>query len=101
MDDDVDVGLSDGALDEGDSEYDDFDVGELDRADETDQQPDPSDRRLRCSKGWKRVRKCYRYRRICHWRCVPQGTKSTTGYLVLGGTRYTVTNPRKMWYRKG
>merc|ERR1719507_968331 len=100
VDDEVDLlGLSDGALDEDD--YDE-DVSELDRADETEQQADPSDRRSyrrRCPRGY--LTKRTNCRRVCRFkhrkctrclvRCVP---RSGTDYLVLGGTRYTVTRSR-------
>ena len=75
---------------------DDDEVSELDRKDETDLQADPSDRRRRsCPSGYRYTRRCpWKYiKKGCRGRCVKTSTtsKSTSGYLVLGGTTYSVT----------
>merc|ERR1712117_783420 len=107
--DETDMGPGDDSLDEFD--FDDEAADDLDRAVETELQADPSasedsDRRspVRCASGYTYQRicrprrgacfrgRCRRWRR-CYRRCVKttSTSKSASGFLVLGGTSYTVT----------
>merc|ERR1712117_816521 len=102
--DETDLGLGDDSLDE--DGFDDEAADDLDRAGDTELQTNPSDdsdRRspVRCSSGYTYKRICRRFpcyrrrclRRRCYRRCVKttSTSKSTSGFLVLGGTSYTVT----------
>ena len=87
VDDNVDMGLIDDALD--DTDYDE-DVGQLDRADDTAQHADSSDRRVRCRKL---CRRGYTLSPRYRCRCVPRNT----AYMYLGGTRHKVTPMKRRW----